>query len=387
MHTDFRKDITIRQLCEGFVYNEFDEKGLFGLNGKLVIQPEYQRNYIYGDGKRDVAVIDSLLKGYPLGLIYFNKNGDMYEVLDGQQRITSIGRFVTNKFAVNVNDYPRNFDALDKNIQEDLLNTTLTIYICEGTEKEIKEWFKTINIVGVPLNEQELLNAVYSGPFVNLCREEFSNSQNSNIQTWENYIPGTYKRQDYLKTALDWVSKGNIETYMGTHRNDDNINEIKKYFTSVIDWIDRTFKTVDSSMCGLEWGRLYEEYTRVPYDVNKLDERINELLADWRINDKKGIYEYVLSGEALEKKPLLNIRLFDKSVIKSVYTKQTKEAQEKGCSNCPMCSAAEGSNKNRIYKENEMDADHATAWSKGGATDISNCVMLCKTHNRSKGNR
>ena len=252
--------------------------------------------------KRDVAVIDSLLKGYPLGLIYFNKNGDMYEVLDGQQRITSIGRFVTNKFAVNVNDYPRNFDALDKNVQEDLLNNTLTIYICEGTEKEIKEWFKTINIVGVPLNEQELLNAVYSGPFVNLCREEFSNSQNSNIQTWENYIPGTYKRQDYLKTALDWVSKGNIETYMGTHRNDDNINEIKKYFTSVIDWIDRTFKTVDSSMCGLEWGRLYEEYKRVPYDVNKLDERINELLADWRINDKKGIYEYVLSGEALEKK-------------------------------------------------------------------------------------
>ena len=139
MHTDFRKDITIRQLCEGFVYNEFDEKGLFGLNGKLVIQPEYQRNYIYGDGKRDVAVIDSLLKGYPLGLIYFNKNGDMYEVLDGQQRITSIGRFVTNKFAVNVNDYPRNFDALDKNVQEDLLNTTLTIYICEGTEKEIKD--------------------------------------------------------------------------------------------------------------------------------------------------------------------------------------------------------------------------------------------------------
>lgn len=387
MNTKLRIDITIRQLCEGFVYDENDEKGLFGFNGKLVIQPDYQRNYIYGDGKRDVAVIDSLLKGYPLGLIYFNKTGDMYEVLDGQQRITSIGRFVTNKFAVNINNYPRNFDALDKNIQEDLLNTELTIYICEGTETEIKEWFKTINIVGVPLNEQELLNSVYSGPFVNLCREEFSNSQNSNIQTWSNYIPGTYKRQDYLKTALDWVSKGNIENYMATHRNDTNIMEIKKYFTSVIDWIDRTFKSVDSTMCGLEWGRLYEEYKKRPYDINKLDDRIKELLADWTVTDKKGIYEFVLSGEVLEKRHLLNIRLFDKSIIKSVYTKQTNDAQKNGVSNCPMCAQSEGTNKNRIYKENEMDADHATAWSKGGATDISNCVMLCKTHNRSKGNR
>lgn len=387
MTTELRTDISIRQLCEGFVYNEIDEKGLYGLNGKLIIQPDYQRNYIYGDGNKDVAVINSLLKGYPLGLIYFNKNGDIFEVLDGQQRITSIGRFITNKFAVNVNGYPRNFDALDKDVQEYLLNTTMTIYICEGTEREIKEWFNIINIAGVPLNEQELLNAVYSGPFVNLCREEFSNSQNSNIQTWEHFISGSYKRQFYLRAALDWVSKGNIETYMGTHRNDTNINEIKKYFTSVIDWIDATFKTIDTSMCGLEWGRLYETYHKNNYDIIKLDERVKTLLSDWRVTDKKGIYEYVLSGEVFEKKPLLNIRLFDKSIIKSVYSIQTSKASKNGTSNCPMCTAAEGTNKNRIYKENEMDADHATAWSKGGETDISNCVMLCKTHNRSKGNR
>jgi hypothetical protein len=387
MKTELRTDITIEKLCEGFVYNEFEEKGLFGLNGKLVIQPEYQRNYIYNDGKRDVAVIESLLSGYPIGLIYFNKNNDMYEVLDGQQRITSIGRFITNKFAVKVNGYERNFDSLDKDIQNRLLNTPLTIYICEGTEKEIKEWFQTINIVGVPLNEQELLNAVYSGQFVNLCREEFSNSQNSNIQKWECYISGNVKRQDFLHTALNWVSKGNISDYMARHRNDDNINEIKKYFDSVIDWIDRTFKSVDSTMCGLDWGRIYEEYHKNSYDINKLESRVNELLADWRVTDKKGIYEYVLSGEVLEKKPLLNIRLFDKSVIKSVYSKQTQDAKQNGCSNCPMCAQAEGANKSRIYEEKEMDADHATAWSKGGATDISNCVMLCKTHNRSKGNR
>lgn len=387
MKTELRTDITIEKLCEGFVYNEFEEKGLFGLNGRLVIQPEYQRNYIYNDGKKDVAVINSLLSGYPIGLIYFNKNGDKYEVLDGQQRITSIGRFITNKFAVKVDGYERNFDSLDKEIQEKLLKTPLTIYICEGTEKEIKDWFQTINIVGVPLNEQELLNAVYSGQFVNLCREEFSNSQNSNIQKWECYISGNVKRQDFLHTALEWVSKGNVSDYMARHRTDDNINELKVYFNSVIDWLNSTFKTVDSTMCGLDWGRIYEEYHKNSYDINKLDSRISELLADWRVTDKKGIYEYVLSGEILEKKPLLNIRLFDKSVIKTIYNLQTNEAAKNGTSNCPMCTAAEGSNKNRIYKENEMDADHATAWSKGGETDISNCVMLCKTHNRSKGNR
>ena len=227
MITDLRTDITIENLCEGFVYNEFEEKGLFGLNGKLVIQPEFQRNYIYNDGKKDVAVINSLLHGYPIGLIYFNKNGDKYEVLDGQQRITSIGRFITNKFAVKINGYERNFDSLDEDIQQKLLQTKLTIYICDGTEKEIKEWFQTINIVGVPLNEQELLNAVYSGQFVNLCREEFSNSQNSNIQKWECYIPGNVKRQDFLHTALVWVSKDNVSEYMAKHRTDNNINEIK----------------------------------------------------------------------------------------------------------------------------------------------------------------
>ena len=249
-----------------------------------------------------------------------------------------------------------------------------------------KEIFPLI-IVGVPLNEQELLNAVYSGRFVNLCREEFSNSQNSNVQKWECYINGNVKRQDFLHTALEWVSKGNVSDYMARHRNDGDINEVKKYFTSVIDWIDSTFKTVDSTMRGLEWGRLYEQFHKNSYDINKIDARVQELLADWQVTDKKGVYEFVLSGEALEKKPLLNIRLFDKSMIKSIYTAQTKAAQKNGVSNCPMCAAAGGSNKNRIYKEAEMDADHATAWSKGGATDISNCVMLCKTHNRSKGNR
>ena len=186
MKTTLLTEVTVGEICEGFVYNELEGKGLFGWGGKLVIQPEYQRNYIYADGKKDVAVVESLLKGYPLGLLYFVKTAaGTYEVLDGQQRITSFGRFVTGKFAVvDKNGMQQYFSGLDKGLQKRILESELTIYVCEGEEPEIKEWFKTINIAGVPLNEQELLNAIYSGPFVTAAKEEFSNSNNSNLQKW-----------------------------------------------------------------------------------------------------------------------------------------------------------------------------------------------------------
>ena len=212
MITTLRTDLTVNDICEGFIYNELEGKGLFGLSGKLTIQPEYQRNYIYADGKRDVAVIHSILKGYPLGLIYFNKvSDDNLEVLDGQQRITSFGRYVTNKFAVkDENQIEQYFSGLAADKQKKILDTKILIYECEGTESEIKEWFKTINIAGVPLNDQELLNAVFSGPFVTKCKEEFSNSQNANIQKWSAYVSGSAIRQQYLECALNWVSKGKI---------------------------------------------------------------------------------------------------------------------------------------------------------------------------------
>lgn len=256
MKTELRTDITVEDVCKGFVYNEYEGKGLFGLSGRLTIQPEYQRNYIYADGKRDVAVIDSLLKGYPLGLIYFNKVAEnKYEVLDGQQRITSIGRFWTGKFAIkDANGIPHYFSGLDEDQRKIIRETTLTIYICEGEKTEIKEWFKTINIAGIPLNEQELANAIHSGPFVTLAKEEFSNSQNANIQKWSAYISGSANRQDYLRTALRWVSHDNIDAYMSAHRYDNNINELKTYFNSVIDWISSVFIDVDDTMRGLEWG-------------------------------------------------------------------------------------------------------------------------------------
>lgn len=388
MNTTLRTDLTVRDICEGFIYNELEGKGLFGWSGRLTIQPEYQRNYIYADGNKDVAVIESILKDYPLGLIYFTQVGDdRYEVLDGQQRITSIGRYITNKLAVKINGMETYFDGLDKVLQEKIMNYSLLIYVCEGEEPEIKQWFETINIAGVPLKPQELLNAIYSGRFVTAAKEVFSNSLNSNMQKWQCYINGDPKRQDILHTALKWVAKGedSVSRYMSEHRQEDNIREMQLYFDSVIEWVKNIFGSPRSEMKGLEWGELYEKYHAVSYNQVAIRKRVSELYADECVTRKRGIFEYVLGGE--QNPVLLEIRMFEKSDIKTLYERQTQQAKADGTSNCPMCSQMENSNRNRIYKLAEMDADHVSAWSKGGKTDISNCQLLCKTHNRMKGNK
>ncbi|MCE9645020.1 MAG: DUF262 domain-containing protein [Chloroflexi bacterium] len=387
MKTTLKTDITVKDICDGFVYNELEGKGLFGLAGKLTIQPEYQRNYIYADGKRDVAVIESILKGYPLGLIYFNKvSDDVLEVLDGQQRITSFGRFVTNKFAIqDERGMQQYFDGIAGDQRKKILETKLLIYECEGEETEIKDWFRTINIYGVPVNPQEILNAVYSGPFVTLGKAEFSNSQNANIQKWGAYISGNANRQDFLERALDWVSKGNIDDYMSRHRKDKNITELKTYFNSVIDWVSTVFVDVESEMRGLEWGRLYEEYHKTAYNPTKVSKEVQKLYGDPYVKNRKGVFEYILGGSTDTK--LLDVRVFDEATKKSVYSTQTAKAEKKAESNCPLCALGHDANKSKIWKLNEMDADHVAAWSKGGGTNIKNCQMLCKTHNRAKGNR
>ena len=394
MKTRLRTDLTIRQICEGFQYSESEEKGLFGWGGKLTIQPEYQRNYIYANGKDDVAVIDSLLKGYPIGLIYFvETEKDKYEILDGQQRITSIGRYVTNKFAwIDENDIPYKFESLPKDKQDKIYNTELTIYICSGEESEIKEWFKTINIAGKPLNNQELLNSIYSGPFITKAKEIFSNSQNSNLHKWLSYMKVEVKRQGLLEVALSWVSKdwekdGNLEKYMADHRHDDNINELTSYFNDVINWVSTIFIDVKDEMQYINWGKMYEKYHKNPYNSNDVSRKLNELYSDYFVNDKKGCYEYILNGCKQEDTKLLNIRLFDEPTKKTVYESQTQTAKIKNISNCPMCVIENLSNKTKIWDYKDMDADHVTAWSKGGSTDISNCQMLCRTHNHIKGNR
>lgn len=382
------KTYTVKEIVEGFEYNELEAKGLYGLGGKLIIQPEYQRNYIYNDGKRDVAVITSLLKGYPLGLIYFNQpDENTLEVLDGQQRITSFGRFVSGKFDVKDNNgMHQSFRGMAKDQQEKILNSTILVYTCEGEETEIKEWFKTINTEGVPLNEQELLNAVYSGTFVTKGKEEFSNSNNANVSKWGSYVKGSAARQDFWETALAWVSgsKDGIGSYMSGHRHDIDIKEVKAHFNKVITWIDTTFTDVEKEMCGLEWGRLYSAYNKQKYDPQKLSERVQELLGDPQITNSRGIWEYILGGET--EKKLLNIRVFDDRIKKVAYNRQTAEAKAQGKSNCSACVFENSKNKAKIFELKAMEADHIAAWSKGGSSDESNCEMLCSYHNKLKGN-
>lgn len=388
-------DWTVGDICKGFTFDKAEGKGLFGLNGQLIIQPEYQRNYIYDKDGKDVAVIDSLLKGYPLGLFYFVKNSDgKYEVLDGQQRITSFGRFVNNTYPFGLVDKDGNtryFDSLSPEQQKKITDTQILVYVCEGTADEIQAWFQRLNIVGVKLTDQELRNAAYYGPFVTAARKEFSNSSDPRMNKWRTYVKGDPKRQEILEEALRWVSSGqkdkkdadlHIKDYMAQHRHDTDITELDNYFTSVIDWITSVFTYTGKEMCDQDWGNLYRRYHTQAYDKDVVTERVNQLLSDPFVTDKKGIIPYVLGRE--QEKKLLNIRVFDTSTKTSVYNMQTANAKAAGISNCPMC-AQEG--KNKIWKLNEMDADHVTAWSHGGSTTIDNCQMLCKMHNHMKGNR
>lgn len=382
------KVYTVKELCEGFSYSETDGKGLYGLAGKLTIQPEYQRNYLYSENKseKEVAVIDSVLKKHPLGLLYFNKLPDgRLEVLDGQQRITSLGRYLIGKFSVMKNGDPYKFKTLNEDERQLIENTKLLVYICEGTETEIKEWFEIINIGGIVLNDQEKLNAIYSGPFVSAARKEFSNKEDARIQKWSCYISGSANRQEYMQEALRWVSHDNIKNYMQEHRRDTNINELKLYFNDVISWIERTFDNVYPKMKGLNWGELYEKYHNNPYDHVEVSKKVKELYNDPCVKDNKNVFEYVLGG--CKDTKLLNVRVFDENTKNRVYIRQTDEAKEKHISNCPLCAIGHDANKEKIWTQKEMDADHVLAWSKGGATDESNCQMLCKTHNRAKGNR
>lgn len=390
MKTTLHTEITVEEVCKGFVYNEYEGRGLFGLDGRLTIQPEYQRNYIYADGRRDVAVAESLLKGYPIGLLYFVEGPDgRWEVLDGQQRITSFGRFVTGKFAVKDGQgMEQYFGGLAEDLRRRVLETRLTIYVCEGPESEIKEWFRTINIAGVPLVQQELLNAVYSGPFVTAAKAVFSNSGSAMAQKWRDFLSGDVKRQAWLETALAWAAGGkeNIGGYLGAHRGEGDAGELKRYFESVMDWADGLFTRVDARATrGLEWARLYEAHHGTPYSPENFTAKVEALLEDPCVTDAKGIVEYVLGG--CREARLLDVRVFPAATKKRVWARQTAEARKRGVSNCPLCAVGPAANRGRIWTLAEMEADHVAAWSRGGGTEEANCQMLCRTHNRAKGNR
>lgn len=380
---------SIRDIVEGFTYNQAEEKPLFGLGGRLTIQPEYQRSYIYAIKKMDAAVVQSVLKGYPLGLIYFNVLPDgKFEVLDGQQRITSIGRFVKGQLSIlDENGNEQYFHSLPKEKQELIENTKLLVYECEGTETEIKDWFQTINIAGLELKTQEILNAVYSGPFVSLGRAEFSNRANANVNRWSSYLSADLERQGYWEIALKWITEGkeSVAEYMSRNRNSNSISEVRNHFYTVIDWIDTIFTEVYPQMKGLDWGRLFRSYGSKPYDPTALSEEVSKLIDDPFVTRRKGIWEYLLSEKTQPN--LLEVRFFEAPTIASAYARQTKKARESGESNCPLCALGPTANRTRIYSQKEMDADHITAWSKGGKTSPENCQMLCTTHNQAKGNK
>ena len=395
MKATLLEGVTVKEICAGFEYNELEGKGLYGWGGKLTIQPEYQRNYLYAENnsEKEIAVINSVMKGYPIGLLYFNKVGDRYEVLDGQQRITSLSRYYKNLFSVkDISMKKKFYKNLDAAQQKFFLETKLTIYICEGTETEIKEWFKTINIVGIPLNKQEISNSVYSGNFVTQAKKYFSNSQNTRLQVWSSYVKGNVKRQEILRTALEWLVKSSndddVDEYLNLHRADENIDELQNYFDSVIDWANETFAESYDELRGLDWGRLYEIYHENNFDVKEIASEVEKLYYDEYVTNKSGIFEYVLKFLSTGEKNtrLLNIRLFGNVEKRKAYDRQTKFAKEKNISNCPDCVLAKGKTFRKILKLSEMDADHVTAWSKGGATDEKNCQVLCKHHNKLKGN-
>lgn len=374
------RHFTVAEICEGFSYLPETSEATRGLAGRLTIQPAYQRNYIYGiNNTKDIDVIRSMRKGYPLGLFYFVKTQEgQFEVLDGQQRITSIGRYLTNEMAVDEFFY----QSLTKEEQEQIDKYELLAYVCEGTSREILDWFQTINIAGFQLEPQEINNAVFTGPFVSAAKREFSDHLSPQAAVRKILIEGKIERQAHLAEVLKWISNGSARHYLGKHQYDPDANALVNYYNIVQDWVFTHFEKC-SSMKGLNWGRLYNEYGSQHYDSSKLRAQVNALMADEAVTAKAGIYEFVLGGCKDHK--LLNIRAFPESIKTSKYAAQTNEYDsdpDRFISNCPECRER-GTHKR--YNIKEMEGNHIIQWILGGATDPANCNMLCKNCNARLG--
>lgn len=362
------KEITVRELADG--YEDNAEEGVVGYGGKLDIRPPYQREFIYKDKQRD-AVIDTVTKYFPLNVMYWSVRDDgNFEVIDGQQRTISICQYVEGDFSVKVGNFPeiRAFHNLQNDEREQILNYKLTVYLCSGTDSEKLEWFKTINIAGEELTNQELLNAVYHGSWVSDAKRHFSKSNCPAYGLGKDYLSGAVNRQDYLETAIKWISKdGNIEKYMSEHQREPNANELWLYFNSVINWVKTVFPKYRKEMKGIQWGFLYNEFKNQKYDSKKLEEEISKLMEDEDVTNKKGIYSYVLNREEKQ----LNIRAFSPN--------QKREAYERQKGICVLCK--------EYFEIEEMEADHITPWHEGGKTSTENCQMLCKEDNRRKSGK
>lgn len=374
------------------LYKDNAEDGVIGYGGKLDIRPAYQREYVYNVEKRD-EVIKTIMRGFPhtrfpLNVMYWAQTGeDSYEVIDGQQRTISICMYVDGAYSVIKEGNPQGFNNLSPNQKEYFLDYELQVYICSGTPDEKLEWFTIINTAGEPLLPQELLNANYTGTWLSSAKRYFmkSNSAGYGLASRFIEIEANQSRGKGLETALRWVSKDNIKLYMANHQNDENADLLWSDFKNIIQWIEKVFINYNKSMKGLNWGKLYDNYHLTDYNSKEVAKKVEELQIDNCVNNFAGIYEFILGG-SIERK-ILSIRVFEEATKKVVYNTQTKTAKDKKLSNCPLCAIGNNSNKDRIYELKEMDADHVTAWSNGGETNIKNCEMLCITHNRAKGNK
>lgn len=353
------KKITVAELSNG--YQDNAEAGVVGFGGKLDIRPAFQREFVYKDKQRD-AVINTVTKDFPLNVMYWAVRDDgSFEVIDGQQRTISLCQYVAGDFSIN----GLAFHNLTKDKQEQILKYPLMIYLCSGTDSEKLEWFKTINIAGVELTDQELRNAVYSGSWVSDAKRYFS--KNSRPKIGDDYLSGVAIRQEYLETAIGWISKGKIEDYMSKHQHDPNANDLWVYFQAVINWVKVTFPKYRKEMKAVPWGLLYNDFKDKNLDSKKLETEIVKLMQDDDVTKKSGIYPYILTGN----EKYLNIRSFTDN--------QKREAYEKQKGICPKCK--------KYFEIEGMEADHITPWHEGGKTIAENCQMLCKQDNRTKSGK
>ncbi|MDR3668664.1 MAG: DUF262 domain-containing protein [Ignavibacteriaceae bacterium] len=352
------KEITVRELTNGYQDNE--ENGVIGYGGKLDIRPPYQREFIYKDKQRD-AVINTITKNYPLNVMYWAVREDgNFEVIDGQQRTISTCQYVNGNFAF----HNRYFHNLQNDEQDQILNYKLMVYLCSGTDSERLEWFRTINIAGEKLTDQELRNAVYAGSWVTDAKRYFSKNGCVAYRIGSDYLNGSPIRQEYLEKAIDWISNEQIEEYMATHQHDPNASALWRYFQDVITWVEATFTNKRRFMKGVDWGTLYNKYKDNTYDTKEFEVITAKLITDDDVTKKSGIYPYILTSD----EKYLSIRAFSDSIKQKVYERQ------KGI--CVKCK--------KYFELDEMEADHITPWHEGGKTMEENCQMLCKDDNRRK---
>ncbi len=384
------KPILVKEVIKN--YKDSAEEGVVGYGGKLNIRPAYQREVVYKDEQRN-EVIRTVMRGYPntafpLNVMYWAKaDEDHFELIDGQQRTISLCQYANNEFSIIIDGIPKNFDNLSPEKKDYFLNYELQVYICSGTPEQRLEWFSIINIAGEPLTPQELLNANYTGPWLSSAKRYFMKSNSAAYGLANKYvdIEANQSRGKGLETAIRWISNDNVKQFMADHQNDEDADALWLHFRKVIDWVQNTFTDYYREMKGLNWGQLYDKYHGQTYVPNEVSEQIQALYGDPYVKNSKGIFEYVLGGST--EKQLLDVRVFDDATKRAVYVKQTKSAKVKKKSNCPDCAVGHDANKSKIWSPNEMEADHVSAWSKGGATSAKNCEMLCIRHNRAKGNR